>query len=228
MRRLLAAELGLEIIVGRLVPMLANDPQSTPASPYVDLSFPLSGSAIPFDHGYPLYAAISRLIPEIHDLESLSVHPICGQPEFPKLKLSDRSRLCLRLPADIIPLVYFLAGKTLVLEECRIFLGLPECKELAPSPILVSRLVAIKGGNQLESFCKSARTQLDRRSIPATIKLAARAGGEAIRRVLKVKGKTIVGYGLEISPLSALDSIALQESGIGGRHKMGCGVFVPV
>ncbi len=35
--------------------------------PYVDLAFRLTGSKIPVDHGYALYSAISRLLPESHE-----------------------------------------------------------------------------------------------------------------------------------------------------------------
>jgi hypothetical protein len=33
---------------------------------YVDLAFKLTGSKVPVDHGYALYSAISRILPEIH------------------------------------------------------------------------------------------------------------------------------------------------------------------
>ena len=34
--------------------------------PYVDLAFRMTGTKVPVDHGYALYSAISRLLPEIH------------------------------------------------------------------------------------------------------------------------------------------------------------------
>ena len=43
-----------------------------------------------------------------------------------------------------------------------------------------------------------------------------------------MKGKTLVGYGVKITDLNEKDSISLQEQGIGGKHKMGCGVFMPM
>ena len=32
--------------------------------PYIDLAFRLTGATVPVDHGYALYAALSRIIPE--------------------------------------------------------------------------------------------------------------------------------------------------------------------
>ena len=40
--------------------------------PYVDLAFRLTGSKVPVDHGYALYSAISRLLPEIHGAKNLA------------------------------------------------------------------------------------------------------------------------------------------------------------
>ena len=48
------------------------------------------------------------------------------------------------------------------------------------------------------------------------------------RRVFRIKDKTVVGYGVRIAGLNATESLRLQEHGLGGRRKMGCGVFVPV
>ena len=45
------------------------------------------------------------------------------------------------------------------------------------------------------------------------------------RRTFKVHDKQIVGYSLLVNGLSSEASIILQENGLGGRQKMGCGFF---
>ena len=40
---------------------------------YVDLAFRLTGSKVPVDHGYALYSAISRVVPEIHEAKSIGL-----------------------------------------------------------------------------------------------------------------------------------------------------------
>jgi hypothetical protein len=47
--------------------------------PMVDLAFKLMGTRIPVDHGYALYAAINRLVPELHDAKDIGVHPLRGR-----------------------------------------------------------------------------------------------------------------------------------------------------
>ena len=48
------------------------------------------------------------------------------------------------------------------------------------------------------------------------------------RKTFRIHDKQIVGYNLLVSELTAEESIVLQEKGIGGRRKMGCGVFVGI
>jgi CRISPR-associated protein Cas6 len=52
--------------------------------------------------------------------------------------------------------------------------------------------------------------------------------GKPLRRVLDVKGRKIVGYAMQVAGLTAEESIRLQEEGLGGRRRMGCGLFMPL
>ena len=51
--------------------------------------------------------------------------------------------------------------------------------------------------------------------------------GEPHRKVLRIKGRRIIGYPLQIAGLTAEESLRLQEDGLGGRTRMGCGFFTP-
>ena len=47
-----------------------------------DLVFPVQGEALPTDHAYPLFAALSRLVPAFHDADAKTrFAPITG-PRF--------------------------------------------------------------------------------------------------------------------------------------------------
>ena len=70
---------------------------------YVDLAFRLTGSKVPVDHGYALYSAISRVVPEIHEAKSIGVHPIRGiYGGTGELMLRDSSRLVVRMESEQI------------------------------------------------------------------------------------------------------------------------------
>ena len=48
-------------------------------NPKVDLCFSVAGKYIPVDHGFDLYSAISRIIPEFHEEKDIGVKLIRGR-----------------------------------------------------------------------------------------------------------------------------------------------------
>jgi CRISPR-associated protein Cas6 len=190
--------------------------------PYVDLAFRLTGNKVPVDHGYALYSAISRLVPEIHEAKNIGVHPIRGTyGGNGELMLRDSSRLVLRMESERIGEFLKLAGKKLELATYGLRVGIPEVRLLRPCVSLYSRIVTIKGFMELEAFMEAARRQLEKMGATGELKL-----GE--RRTLGIKDKQVVGFEVSATELNAESSLKLQESGIGGRRHMGCGMFVRV
>ena len=189
--------------------------------PTIDLAFKLMGTRMPVDHGYALYAAISRVVPEIHDAKDIGVHPVRGRFDGNEcLLLSPASRLIVRTQDDRIREFLKLAGKMIEVDGHRSRVGVPEVRALRPAAALYARLVTIKGFMEPEQFLDAARRQLE--AMGATAKLEL---GE--RRTFRVKDKQVVGFEMLAMELEAEDSLKLQEIGIGGRRRMGCGVFVP-
>lgn len=199
---------------------------------YVDLAFPLEGKSLPLDNGYLVYSALSRICPNIHKLKNLSIHPIAGIPQSNKqLQLTKSSKLQIRLPIDLIPSIYeFLAGQTFVIGQNQFNLGIPEFKPLLPFPSLYSRLVIIRGQTKPPSFLQSAHRQLKELGIQGKMMFATRANGKPQQRQLTMRKEIgtfpLKGFGVKVSDLSEEDSLTLQQHGIGGKHKMMCGVFV--
>lgn len=189
--------------------------------PYVDLAFRLNGSAVPVDHGYALYAALSRIVPEIHETKIIGVQPIRGiYSGNGKLQLSDSSRLVLRLPDEEIRPYLKLAGKRLEVDEHLLSVGVPEVRMLLPVARLRAHLVTIKGFLKEEEFLEAAKRQLQSLDVTCEVLLGQ-------RRTFRIKEKQVVGFEVTMTGLTAKDSVSLQENGLGGRRKMGCGVFVP-
>lgn len=207
----------------------------------VDVSYRLSAEVIPVDHGYSLYSAISRLVPGIHGDDQIGIHPIYGRLVGErKLAISESSRLVLRLPVDRLSDVLPLAGKSLDLGDGKIIVGVPNTQALVPAASLKSRLVIIKGFMEPEPFLEAVQRQLDALEIRGRASLvptgdavktnAHRSGGTKspwLRRTLRIRDKEIVGFALRVEGLTADESILLQEKGIGGRRRFGCGIFVP-
>lgn len=197
------------------------------ASPHVEVSFGISGETLPADHGYGLYSAISHLSPKLHQLEGVSIQTVTGIPDGQgEIYLTDKSQLRIRLLSDQVPLVYPLAGKQLTIGVHNIRLHPPEISMLQPVQRLRSRLVIIKKFQEPEPFLEAAKRQLNELEIQGTASIPINKQGESDRKAIKIKRYSVVGFGLEVADLSDEDSIKLQVHGLGGKRRMGCGIFV--
>jgi CRISPR-associated protein Cas6 len=196
---------------------------------FVDAAFPLRGQAIPIDHGYPLFSALSRRLPALHEKREWAVHPVRGHYQGKGvLALTRDSHVRLRLPTDDIQRILPLGGCSLSLAEYAVTLGFPRITPLRTTSHLQSRLVAIKGfGQSADDFVGALSRQLDA--------LGPALGQESTsveiqvgpRRVLHIKGTTIAGHAVALAGLHAQASLLLQCRGLGGRRHMGAGVFIP-
>lgn len=205
----------------------------------IDLMFPVAGTTIGRDHGYPLYAALSRLLPVLHSIEQVGIFPIRGTANRDgALLLGQHSTLRMRVPTERLPMLLPMAGKTVEVAGHRVRIGVPRVQRIVPAATLASRLVLIKiahadeRGVTPELFLAAARKQLDALGIAAepAIPLVGRGPhvGEPRRRVIRVKNQTHAGYAVLVQGLTAEESVRLQEIGLGGRRLMGCGLFGPV
>jgi len=199
----------------------------------LELIFSVRGTALPTDHAYSLYAALSGIVPEFHrDDSPLRFAPISGigSPDG-WLQLHEHSCLRVRLPDDAIHTALPLAGKQLVIDGSPVRLGVPAVRTLVSAPALIARIVTFKNADTPEQFLITARAKLSEMGVTGEpqlpIHLEGDRAGEPKRRVVRIKGVAIVGYSLIVAELSAADSLTLQERGLGGRTHLGCGFFEP-
>lgn len=210
-------------------------------STLVDLSFPVTGDSIPVDHAYFLYAALSRMIPEIHDSNDMGIFNITGTHDNNRRqRLTTGSRLTLRVPKENLASFLPLGGQHLAIGDQTIKISdMHTITELKPARDLYSRLVIIKGYMEPEPFLEALTKQLEQLEIMADVALVAqpmiaafnqdrKQGTKSpfLRRTLNVKNQTIVGFAVSAHVVGEKDSIRLQETGLGGRRKFGCGLFI--
>jgi CRISPR-associated protein Cas6 len=201
--------------------------------PVIDLAFELRGTSIPLDYGYDLFAALCRVVPGLHGDPRVGVHPIRGiRLEPRRLTLVPQSRLRLRLPSEEIATYLALAGTRLELDGNFLSVGIPRVELLRPAANLVSRLVTIGHHLDPELFVASARAQLARLGVAAELGLVPSSDpdrpDQPVRRVIRIKGRKIIGYAVCVTGLTAEESLTVQENGLGSRRRMGCGVFWPL
>ncbi|MGB5713050.1 MAG: type I-MYXAN CRISPR-associated protein Cas6/Cmx6 [Waterburya sp.] len=118
-----------------------------------------------------------------------------------------------------------LSGKSLIIGDRKIRLGIPEMNFLQPKSRLRSHIVVIRGYEEPNGFLEAAKRQIEKLNIQTDLKLICKKDGTPKPKTIRVK-QTLVGFGIEANNLSEADSIILQEKGLGGKHKMGCGVFI--
>ena len=199
----------------------------------VHLSFMLVGKTVPIDHGYILFSALCQIVPELHGDRKVGVQPIRGRQSAPGvLSLLEQSRLRIRLHSEQIAPYIAVAGKALDLEGHHLRVGIPQVEPLRPVASLGARLVTFRHAMDPTAFEADVLRELDRMSIVATPHFVPatrpKFEGQPMRRVIKVKNRRVIGYALQVLGLPAEESVRLQEEGLGGRRRMGCGVFTPI
>lgn len=185
----------------------------------VDICFQISGKKISVDHGFALYGAISRVLPYFHEDETAGLKLIRGRYIGDgMLDISPGSELVIRLPVSSIPRYIQLAGKRLNVMEESLAVGVLKTRALVPAVTLYSHLVTTKNGREQARFEDEISKQMERIEICGKFTTGK-------RRTFCVHGKQVVGYSVLVSELTAEESVVLQENGLGGRRKMGCGFF---
>lgn len=173
---------------------------------------------IPVDHGYALYAAVSKVVPLKE--RGWALLPVRGRASRGGLRLAtDESAVRLRLPVlevgDLIPL----ADATLEVQGQGIRLGECRVSALRPRSSLRSRFVTIAGrGQDTDDMSEAVLDQLAVMGVGGAVAVGP-------RRVMRVSGRVIRGYAVEVRGLGDQDSLQIQRFGIGGRRRMTAGSF---
>jgi len=202
------------------------------ADPLVQVEFPLAvGDRLSSIHAYSLLSTLKLQESWLGECPTVLINSIAGVLLHNKqIETHCNSQLQLRVPISKASRLYALAGKRLSVGQGSIALQPPTIRPLICKKNLRSRIVTIKlrdyeGSNPpTDLFLAAANRKLQGLGIQGEPSLALRRG-EPQRRVIKIKGKFITGYAVEVKGLSEEDSLKLQQFGLGGRKTMGGGWF---
>lgn len=189
----------------------------------MQIAWPVSGDRLPADHGYRLYSALVERLPGLKE-RSWALKTINGIPDRQGwVQLGHESWLGVRTTLDGLALFGELDGQVLRVGKALIQLGTLTGASLQPCPDLQARLVTIKARYQDQvspfEFGVALGKQLERLGIQTMPTLGD-------RKVLRIKDANVVGYGVSFAGLSEAESLTLQQHGLGGRQRMGCGYFI--
>lgn len=186
----------------------------------IDLVYPARGGGVPLDHGYALFSALSHRLPGLHERKDVGIFNLRGTRASGKSLLVGHGTLRVRCPTEALPVWLPLGGAALEVGGGEVTLGAPRVFPLEAPVSLSSRLVTFKNAVDDASFRSAVQRTLTALECEATVHVGR-------RRVVRIAGKKVIGYGLTLSNLSACASVTLQEQGMGGRRHMGCGLFLP-
>lgn len=186
-----------------------------------DLQFDLSGFEIPADHGYALYEEIVRHLPWLRDVPEAGVHPVHATPSGrnANLVINRRVKLVLRMPLTRVAEAQALVGKEIDPGAGALRIGDLKEKPVTPYATLYSHFVAVDDTDEAAFLEEVGRRMQD---------VGIQAGlipGKF--QQMHIPKRVIGGYSLMIHDIDLMQSMILQERGLGLHRGYGCGIFIP-
>lgn len=185
------------------------------------LRFPIYGGRIAVDHGESLYAALCAEQPYLHGLDGFVVSPIIqADPMGNELLITRQSHVYVQIPHAQLPLAIALAGKTYRVLQTTVRFGPPNISVIQPAQKLYSRFVTSKHAESESDMASKLKLYLQGIGSAAEVQIQR-------RRVMTIRGRKVVGFGVLLTDVQEEHSIQIQIEGIFGRRRYSAGVFLP-
>jgi CRISPR-associated protein Cas6 len=182
--------------------------------------FALKGNMIPRDHGYLLYKEISHLAPWIDEEPLLGIHDIQGADNgHGELVLNRRAKLVIRVPKTRVDDITALTGNTIKVGAYSLEIGEHKTRSLTLHTPLYAHCVTT-GAHDEKDFAADIIRLLDEMGIDSRFICGKQ------QQIETAEGK-VAGYSLMLHGLPLEHAIRVQETGLGGNRKLGCGIFIP-
>lgn len=188
----------------------------------IDIVFPADGSIGPrpgasWYQGYQLFSAISTALSWAHSVDGVGF-------------LWEPGALTVRCPADLEAAMRRLAGRRLDVAGRPLVLGAPVVQPLVTSPSLASPFVTATSSETKRCMGASDLAahifrQLDQSGTSGGAEHRVEVMHSHIE--FKVSTRRVFGFAVELHDLTEEQSIYVQEHGLGGRRRMGAGLFFP-
>ena len=178
------------------------------------------GHALPIDHGWVLYQALTRLAPWIAAEDMLGIHPVHGaNTGRGELILNRRAKLVVRCPVGRLEDLAKLEGQEFMVGAQTLSLGKSRVKPLTLHTPLYAHTVCTGSEDEL-AFTQDVMRSLDAMNINTRF-ICGRP-----QKVFDGE-KITTGYSLMLHGLPIAHAIQVQQQGLGLHRKLGCGIFIP-
>lgn len=187
----------------------------------VDVVFSLEEGTLAVDHADALSLAVRRVLPWLDAEPEAGILPLSGLARGNDVHyVGRRSRLVLRVPPHRSASADSLAGVRLDVDGVVLAVGASSIRPLFPARgVVYSHLVSVGTDDEIE-FLSRCRSLLSERGFEPRL-----ITGKASH--LRTAQGLVSGFSLMLHGLAAMDSLAVQEAGLGGHRVLGCGIFIP-
>jgi CRISPR-associated protein Cas6 len=199
----------------------------------VDILFALECRQLPVDHAFALSEALCRAIPWLAEEPQVGVHdvhvagsqngwerPARGTDSF--IQPSRRTKLAIRAPRALVErLSAELTGTRLRVADCPLTIGPGKVRLLSKETTIFARHVVGAAQEDEESFLARCAQDLARMNIRMRKALCGKAAE------LATPTGPIYARSLMVASLTVVESVRLQQRGLGPKRLLGCGIFIP-
>lgn len=163
---------------------------------------------------------MSRLLPWLAQEELAGIHPVHGSDSGNGyLLLNRRTQLVIRAPKERLNELLELSGKQIDVAGNPLSIGKGKTKALTRHTPLYARLVTT-GSLDERAFTQDIMSMLDELNIETRFLCGK-------RQTLTTADGAVAGYSLMLHGLPVEHAIRVQQLGLGGNRKLGCGIFIP-
>ena len=198
----------------------------------MDVYFSVKCKCLPLEHMHALSESLYSVLPWLEGEALAGILPIAGsesgngweRSNDPNelIYLSRRQKMMMRLPKERLVDVEALVGKTITVSGHDIEIGKTSIKKLSDLPTAFCRSILIENTMEENDFLEWAFDELKKMDVTVRKMMAGK------ERVVDLpNGGQRVTRSLMLAELKQLESIRLQQHGLGEGRKHGCGLFMP-
>jgi len=199
----------------------------------IDISFNINCKQLPLDHAWELRQQLQQVLPWLKGNKLAGIHQLFVaesnngwmRPEDGENQVlypSRRTRLYLRIPNEFIEETKALYGKVLTIADHALLLGKPKQKQLVNTSIIFSRHVTSDKNESEDAFLQRYAIEFKQTT---GMNIKKMMSGKT--NIIKTPKGDLHTRHLMIADLESDSSIKIQQSGLGGKRQLGCGIFLP-
>jgi len=198
----------------------------------VDVFFNVKCKCLPLEHMQELSESLYTVLPWLEDEQLAGILPIAGSESGngwerscdpdELIYLSRRQKMMMRLPKEHLSSAERLVGKTINVAGYDVEFGKSSIKKLSDLPTAFCRSIMINERMEENDFLQWAFDELKTLDISVQKMMAGK------ERVIQLPDqKERVTRSLMVAELKQIESVRLQQHGLGEGRKLGCGIFMP-